>query len=454
LSFSLNSWSINRRLLIAGLILIPILLGTLGIGFHMATQKAARIAQRQGMQLTVYHMLANAEINPDGNLQMGPILEEPELNQPQSERYAVIADLGGQIFWRSDSAVSIDLPNLFFSSGQLLFGEDYYRWEKHYAHYFRPVLWELPDGQQVAMVFHVFERGNVLNERLHAFMDILRIGLIISAIVLLAVLLLIVRWGLRPINQVVEQLHQLQKGNAESIGGQFPRELDGLVDAINHLVDNEREQRQRYRKALADLAHSLKTPLSVLRGDTQYLDSDNQRRTQQTIRQMQEIVDYQLQKAAIQQTAVSGHHVDIVILCQRVLNTMSKVYADRQVEASLYGLKEAKVNGDERDVMELVGNLVDNAFKACQSKVEINIARSHDQLELTVNDDGKGIDTEMLDEITQRGVRADQYDSGHGIGLAMVADIVASMKGRLILEKSELGGASFKVLLPLIDKGV
>ncbi len=445
LSFRPTSWSINRRLLIAGLLLIPILLGTLGLGFHMATQKAARIAQRQNMQLTVYHMMANAEIAPDGMLNMAPILEEPDLSQPQSGTYAVIADLAGREFWRSDSAVSSTLPNVFFSNGEIQFGEDYYRWENKFAHYFRPVIWELPDGQQVALVFHVFQRGNVLNERLHAFMSILRYGLLISALILLGLLLVIVRWGLRPIGLVIEQLDAVEEGKTEQITGEYPKELNGLISAINRLLQNEQAQRQRYRKALADLAHSLKTPLSVLRGDINQLANNDRERTELSIKQMQEIIDFQLQKAAIQHAMFSGQKVDLVVLCQRVISTMQKVYADRQITTAMHGLAEGFVLGDERDLLELLGNLLDNAFKACRAHVAVDFKMVGNELIMSVDDDGEGIDTNMLQEITQRGVRADQYQSGHGIGLAMVADIVASMKGHLALEKSHLGGARFVV---------
>lgn len=449
MSFNLSQWSINRRLIVAGLFLIPLSLMVLGIGYFIAADNSAKVAQRQYMQLAVYWLLGNADITPEGQVEMGAMIEEPRLATPQSGFYAVITDVDGNIFWRSASAVAMSFDNLATDLSITPFGKDaYISQHDKIAHYRRPVRWEMASGEQFTLVFHVFEEGNWVRERLAAHRGVLRASYIATTIILLAVLLLIVRWGLRPLKSVVEQLQRVEQGQSEQINGDYPAELDDLIGAINRLLRNEKQQRERYRTAQSDLAHSLKTPLSVLRNDTQQLGGEARISAEKAIARMQEIIDYQLQRAAIQSAdSVAKQRVDVYELAKRVLQGLGKVYIERDLDMQVVGSHQW-VSGDKRDILELIGNLTDNACKAAASKVQISIARQGGDILLSVEDDGLGIDPSMLEQITQRGQRADQYESGHGIGLAMVAEIVASMKGDMALQQSALGGARFDVSLP------
>lgn len=449
MSFNLSQWSINRRLIVAGLFLIPLSLMVLGVGYFIAADNSAKVAQRQYMQLAVYWLLGNADITPEGRVEMGALIEEPRLATPQSGFYAVITDAEGTIFWRSSSAVAMSFDNLATDLSVTPFGQDAFD-SQHgkISHYRRPVRWEMMDGEQFTLVFHVFEEGNWVRERLAAHRGVLRASYIATTIILLAVLLLIVRWGLRPLKSVVAQLQRVEQGQSEQISGDYPAELDDLIGAINRLLRNEKQQRERYRTAQSDLAHSLKTPLSVLRNDAQDLSGEARTSAEKAIARMQEIIDYQLQRAAIQSAdSVAKQRVDVYELAQRVLQGLGKVYIDRDLELQVVGSQQW-VSGDKRDLLELIGNLTDNACKAAASKVQISLSKQGSSVLLSVEDDGPGIDPSMLEQITQRGQRADQYDSGHGIGLAMVAEIVASMKGDMALQQSALGGARFDVSLP------
>lgn len=449
MSLNLSHWSINRRLILAGLLLIPLSLMILGVGYFVAANNSAQVAQRQYMQLAVYWLLANADITPEGGVEMGPLIEEPRLANPQSGFYALITDTEGTIYWRSASSVAMSLDGLATDIQNIPFGQDDYEAvQGSMAHYRRPVKWELLSGEQVELVFHVFEEKNWVDEQLAAYQGVLQASYVATTVVLIAVLLLIVRWGLRPMAGLVSQLHSVERGQTRRIEGAFPRELDALIAAINQLLGNEQQQRERYRSAQADLSHSLKTPLSVLRNDAQSLTGEARQSAEKAIARMQEIIDYQLQRAAIQSAeSLVKTQVDLYVTAQRVAQSLAKVYLDKKVVIRVEGQSQ-RVMGDERDLMDMVGNLTDNACKAAASQVLIKVSRSDDKVQLCVEDDGPGIDASMLDDITQRGHRADQYDSGHGIGLAVVSDIVASMKGQMALTKSDLGGARFEVSLP------
>ncbi|HSG63195.1 MAG TPA: ATP-binding protein [Pseudomonadales bacterium] len=449
MNFNLNTWSITRRLLVAGLLMIPLSLTLLGVGYFVASNNAAHVAQRQYMQLAVYWLLANADITDEGRVVMGALVEEPRLATPQSGFYAAVTDVDGTIYWRSASSVAVALGDLTTNLNDVPFGTDaFFAQASALSHYRRPVRWELPSGEQVALIFHVFEEGNRVREQSAAHEGVLRVSYIATTFLLLAVLLFIVRWGLRPLTMVVAQLQRVEQGRADQIVGVYPRELNDLIGAINRLLGNERKQRERYRSALSDLAHSLKTPLSVLRNDVQQLSGEARDNADKAVTNMQEIIDYQLQRAAIQsQDSLARQRIDLYIMVERVVQSLAKVYLERELTLEVCGSSQW-VQGDKRDLLELIGNLADNACKAASHRVRLTVAASDGQVLLSVEDDGAGIDPSMLETITRRGQRADQYESGHGIGLAMVADIVASMKGKMTLQHSDLGGARFDVQLP------
>lgn len=433
--------------------MIPLSLMILGVGYFIAAKNSAELAQRQYMQLAVYWLLANADITPAGTVEMGALIEEPRLANPQSGFYALITDATGTVYWRSASSVAVPLDHLETDLTKVPFGQDDFEaLHGELAHYRRPVRWELMTGEQVTLVFHVFERGNWVRDQLAAHKGVLHLSYIATTIVLLAVLLLIVRWGLRPLGGVVSQLKVIEKGQADRLQGAFPSELDELVHSINQLLGNEQQQRERYRAAQSDLAHSLKTPLSILRNDIAHLEGEALQSASKAITSMQEIINYQLQRAVIQHAdSLVKQRVDLFSSAQRVAQGLGKVYVDRQLSITVEG-DTAYVMGDQRDVIELIGNLADNACKAAQQRVRITLTLQGKTVCLSVEDDGPGIDASMLEDITQRGHRADQYESGHGVGLAMVVEIVASMKGGLTLAKSEWGGARFDVSLPRAEE--
>lgn len=429
--------------------MIPLSLTVLGVGYFIAANNSAQVAQRQYMQLAVYWLLANADITEKGDVIMGALIEEPRFANPQSGLYAAITDASGTLFWQSASSIATPLENLSTDLTQVPFGEEAFSAGfDTMSHYRRPVRWELPSGEQVTLVFHLFEDGSNLRERIAAHDGVLRVSYLATTLMLLLMLVLIVRWGLRPLGAVITQLQRVEQGKSTRIEGVYPRELNDLLDAINRLLGNEKRQRERYRTALSDLAHSLKNPLSVLRNDLHQLRGESRLNADKAVVQMQEIIDYQLQRAAIQsQASIVRQRIDLYASVERVVQGLAKVYADRALTIEVVG-REHWVEGDKRDVIELIGNLADNACKAAAQRVRISVELIKGQVLMSVEDDGPGIDSSMLERITQRGQRADQYESGHGIGLAMVAEIVASMKGHMTLQRSEWGGARFDVYLP------
>ena len=215
----------------------------------------------------------------------------------------------------------------------------------------------------------------------------------LAAVVLLLLQGTILRWSLTPLRRAARDLEAIQSGVQARLEGGYPGELQGLTDNLNALLESERRQLGRYRDGLADLAHSLKTPLAVLRGA---LEGGNDEELRGAVKDQTErmnlIVDYQLQRAATSGRTALMAPVPIEPVVRRVLDSLAKVYRDKDVRSEQSVPQDACFHGDEGDLMELLGNLIDNAYKWCRSVVRVNLdVAPARELVLTVEDDGPGV---------------------------------------------------------------
>ncbi len=220
---------------------------------------------------------------------------------------------------------------------------------------------------------------------------------------------------------------------------------------LNKLIVNERTHLKRYRDTLADLAHSLKTPLSVLTGlytqgelntvDIQMLKTQTQ--------QMRQLVDYQLQKAAAKGHQTLAAPLALEPIIQQIINSLNKVYMDKQLTASVNVSTAIKFSAERGDLYELLGNLLDNAYKWADSAVTISVQEQDNSgIKIVIEDDGPGIPAEQLAAVLQRGIRADEAVNGQGIGLAVINELVRLYNGTLTSKPCSLGGQHWEVCLP------
>ena len=231
-----------------------------------------------------------------------------------------------------------------------------------------------------------------------------------------------------------------------------------MTEGINTFIDSERSQRDRYRNTLADLAHSLKTPLAVLKAGinadvVKYSEIDG---LHDQIDRMKQIVDYQLQKASASGRTAMGATTPLLDNIERVVNSLNKVHASKGINCSIEIDPGLAFPGEEGDLFELIGNLLENAFKWADANIKVSgVQLSGEQqntLQLCVEDDGKGIVEEKRQFVLQRGKRADETVSGHGIGLSVVQEIVSVYGGRFDIVDSELlGGAKMVVEIPQVS---
>ena len=262
--------------------------------------------------------------------------------------------------------------------------------------------------------------------------------------------MLILHWGLRPLREVAADLKVIERGERDDLGGRYPRELAPLTDGLNTLLRHERAQLLRQRNALADLAHSIKTPLAVLRNAAADAPPTQRQQLTAAIDSIDASLAYQARRAAASGRTTLTTPVAVGPTATRIMASLDKVYAEKGVSAELDDPRRNVFAGDEGDLYELLGCLLDNAYKWCEHRVVLSVASSATQgLILTVDDDGPGVPPPAREAVLERGSRADRRVAGQGIGLAVVRDIATAYGGRLEIDDApRLGGARISVYLP------
>jgi two-component system sensor histidine kinase PhoQ len=397
-------------------------------------------------------LVAAAEPQPNGGY--APPLHDidPRLARPRSGLFAQIRSVKHQ--WRSPSTAgsAIDFGPLLPQGGRSFdyaeVGHDRVAIES------RGLQFEDDPNNPRAITFSVAVSLSPYEEQLWRFRSEMLgwfTGLMSLLLVTLAALL---RWVLAPMRRLEREIHEVEEGRSEVLGGGYPRELSGVATNLNALLVGERKRVARYRDTLGNLAHSLKTPLAVMQSTLTNEAVASAGTFGAEIDRMKDIIAHQLKRAAASGGALLGQApVDVAQLAVDLRATLLKVYAGKDLSIELAIEPESQFVGDRGDFTELLGNLVDNACKWCRSHVRVTVttdesAGSRLRLKVVVEDDGPGISEEDRARVLQRGVRTDESVPGHGLGLAMVHDTVDLYGGSLDIDRSPLGGAQFTLRLP------
>lgn len=440
--------SLNRRLLLVASLVLLAFLGATGAALENAFRESLEQAQRDRLQGALYTLLAAADLR-DGRLEVPAELPEARLRTPGSGLYAQVVGANGT-GWRSPSQLGREWSaDWRLPPGETRFYSDRLDGEWVAALGYG-LSWEEADGREAVFTVHVAEDAALLTEQLVAFRGDLWGWLGAAAVFLLLAQLAVLQWSLRPLRTVADDLHAIEQGRADFLQGRYPAEILGLTRGLNALLKSERNRATRYRDTLANLAHSLKTPLAVLRGA---LETTAPPEALEQIARIDAAVEYQLKKAAATQEVLAAP-LAVVPVLQRLLTALATAHRDRPLRTDLHAEGEALFYGPEGDLMELAGNLLDNAFKWGRQGLRVTVAAlpagpaQRPGLSLTIEDDGPGLPEARAEQLLRRGARADEQVPGHGIGLAVVADLVAAYHGQLRIDRGELGGARFHVQLP------
>ncbi len=276
-------------------------------------------------------------------------------------------------------------------------------------------------------------------------------GVLVLSLAALLVLLALAAWaqvavGLRPLRALQRSLHNVHQGEATQLLGAFPQEVQPLVTDFNQVLARNAEVVARARTHAGNLAHALKTPLSVLGQATALQRNDLERLVQEQLALARRHVDWHLAQARVAATQqLPGQRTAVAPVLDGLVRVMQRVYADKHLHiSSELGDTALLFAGEEQDLQELLGNLLDNACKWAKSGVWIRAALVAGalpaRLRLQIEDDGPGISAEHLQAVVARGVRLDEAVPGTGLGLAIVQDLVALYYGQLLLQPSPHGG--------------
>ncbi len=455
--------SLQARSLLAAGVILTAFLGLAGIALDQAIYQTLLRSLHDRLQSYALGYLATSEVGRSLRWTPPELPPDARLDSPGSGLYASVVgpvEVDGARFssWRSQSAYDVtDIPQFdetlkpgaehFTETPAVGAGGKVYIYSYGFS-------WEKDRGP-VLLTIHIAENAATLEAQRNVFRRSLVFtfgGLVIG---LLLLLLGLVRWILQPTRRIATELGRVERGEQEQLSTNYPLELRRLSGSINDFIESERTSLKRYRNTLSDLAHSLKTPLAVVRSQLESGTDGEEFRwiVLEQIGRMDQIVAYQLSRAATSGHSTFAAPILIEAHAEEIVSGLEKVYSAKNILCEFDIDPRAQFYGEEGDLLELLGNLLENAFKWAEHRVLLTArvipgtpGARRNGLIFMVEDDGPGIPDDKVAHLLQRGVRGDERVQGHGIGLAIVQDLLKAYRGHLTVSRSEnLGGAAFTV---------
>ncbi|PKO34700.1 MAG: ATP-binding protein [Betaproteobacteria bacterium HGW-Betaproteobacteria-7] len=448
--------SLRLRLLLGTLVWI---LGSIGLTGWLLNSLFSQHLTRQfhaELQTHLNQLAAGLEFDEAGRAVIANPLSDPRLVRPYSGLYwqvdrisdtarpSEVAVLRSRSLWDQELAVPDDRP------------ADGDRHEHRVAG---------PDGKPLLLIEQVLRPAGRPDQtaRLIVAADeellagpLLRFrGMLLTALGLLAAglvgaAIVQVRSGLRPLNRLRDELAQLRDGSRASLGGRYPSEVQPVVDELNAVLARNAEFVERARSQAGNLAHAVKTPLSVMANAAAAESGPLAELVGTQVVLARQQIDHHLARARAAAAAqLSGQRCRLRPALDGLLRVMQRLHADRHLQIAVGSCPEPLVfRGEAQDLQEMLGNLLDNAGKWATRRIEVSAAATDNELRIDVDDDGPGIAAGQRAELLQRGVRGDEQVPGSGLGLAIVDDLARLYGGRLELLDAPLGGLRVRLWLP------
>lgn len=447
-----SNWSLRKRALAVGFVTVAVFMILTGIALERAFRETVLAASQERLQARIFMLMGRTELDDAGRPFVLEPMPEPQLEIPESGAFAAVSNFAGTVYWGSASALGTvpDLPD-DGELGEIIASTITLADGQRMRTLSLPVYWEYGTDEVAGLVFHSGESTQLVDEELARFRDRLQLWLGGAALCLLILQILMLAWLLQPLRKVSQELGLIESGARSRLGTHYPAELLPLIRNLNGLLTVNRQRLERYRHGLADLAHSLKTPLAVIRANSSAQGLDPA--LQEQLGRIEATIDYQLQRAGTFGRSPLAAPVDLSATVQRVIETLQKVYHARAITLRADIPAGTQFIGDAADLIEILGNLGDNACKWCKACVKFSAASIGDgeaaRLMLNIDDDGPGIPAELRARVLQRGGRLDAQTPGQGLGLAMVHEMVVEVyQGEIELTTSPLGGARISCIFP------
>lgn len=442
----LREGSLTRRMLaVAALWIITLLLiGGFGLDRALTSSIARNFDGQLNYALTA--MIAAAEIGPDGEVRFTRALVDQRFDQPYSGLYYQVSGGGFEPFrsrslW--DRALKPDLsaPDLrIHAYTSLEFPNEPLRIvERDAVLPGSPVSWRFQVAQST---FQLEEQVAELRRTLVWSLSILGLGLFVLAALQAA-------YGLWPLRRVSAAIVAIRSGNATRVPTDFPPEISPLVVELNALLEHNERQAEEARTHAGNLAHALKTPMSVLTNEAEARAPDLSEAVLRETATMKRHVDHHLARARAIGRRASAARAEVWPSLEALRRAIERIHGERGVVIDIAGDKTVAFCGERQDLEEMLGNLLDNAAKYGGGRVFVSVRRVGKMVEVTVEDDGPGIPPAARAELFGRGARLDTSKPGTGLGLAIVRDVAEIYGGSVELGESEdLGGLCATLRLP------
>lgn len=326
-----------------------------------------------------------------------------------------------------------------------------------------------PDGQRLRAVERFLDLGDdgkfllfiagdsfEIDDEVSGFNDALLLTFGFIGLAFLAIIWFQIRYGLRPLKKISEALSEIRSGETERLQGDFPKEVAPLAREVNALLESNREIVDRARTHVGNLAHALKTPLSVLMNESRNLKGQTAEKVREQLGVMRDQVQRHLERARISaRVAVISNTIEVAPVIEMLVRTMEKIHRERELALHAKLNPETRFRGEQQDLEEMVGNLVDNACKWASSRVDVEMfvqgspkGGNAPSLRIQVDDDGPGLAPDEREEVLHRGRRLDESKPGTGLGLSIVLELAKLYGGTLTLGASPLGGLRAELMLP------
>jgi two-component system sensor histidine kinase PhoQ len=501
--------SIHLRLLLASLLILPLFLGVTAWVLDRAFANYQMETQQESMRLQ--QLLLAKAADYDGQRWRIDNLDELRFNLLRSGLYAFVLSGDGRVLWQSPSAELLDgaaatgagvaaagtpaagtpaggtpaagspaagtpaagspaagTPAAAVTNTVLRLGLNLIEvGESKFLDcqlggvqfcYSTRVAWGSAGPESIFLIVESPER--VMAAR-HAYRTYLLWLSLATALLLLLAQSAIFHWGLAPLRRIAHVIGLLERGESEQLSGAYPKELVPLTDNLNVLLASEQRRRERVRNTMDRLTHVLKTPLMLIRnsGDD---DREFRKLVQEQVTRMLGIVEGELAKARLdgRAAAILARPLPVKPVLERIAAAYSRLprgfdaeNPQATVTIGTSGISaQAIFYGEERDLQDLFGSILENSLKYCRQRIEIGAAQQlqsgEEFLVLTIADDGDGIPAGLEQDILRRGARADSANVGQGLGLSIAVEIVSAYHGSLNTDRSDLGGALFIVKLP------
>lgn len=304
-----------------------------------------------------------------------------------------------------------------------------------------------PDRPQPMLLYAAIDR-TIADASVGAFTLRLGLALGVLALGLIGGVLIVIRYGLRPLHAIQHNLSDVRAGRRDNLDGEYPTELSPLVTEINTLIAHNRKVVERARTHVGNLAHALKTPLAVLKNEAKGADKLSDLVRRQTEAMTSNVTHYLKRAQAAAQAEVLGARTDVREPVEGIARMLERLHRDKGIAIEVEVEPQAIFRGERGDFDELIGNLLENAAKWCKSRVNVTVTRNDDGLQVMVDDDGPGLPPEHRAKALERGKRLDESEPGTGLGLSIVTELADIYGGRLYLEDSPIGGLRARLELP------